>query len=103
MTPLTPNIGTLGFGRTPVAATARRASRSGETYDGIVLVGGFPKAYSSLLAFIACPIEVGFRIQLTAVNADDEVDRLVAALEELVERGELRSARDTAEALEVIA
>jgi 8-amino-7-oxononanoate synthase len=27
----------------------------GETYDNIVLVGGFSKAYSSLLAFIACP------------------------------------------------
>jgi 8-amino-7-oxononanoate synthase len=30
----------------------------GETYDGLVLVGGFSKAYSSLLAFIACPSEV---------------------------------------------
>jgi 8-amino-7-oxononanoate synthase len=27
----------------------------GETYDGIVLVGGFSKAYSSLLAFVALP------------------------------------------------
>jgi diguanylate cyclase (GGDEF)-like protein/PAS domain S-box-containing protein len=27
----------------------------GETYDGIILVGGFSKAYSSLLAFIALP------------------------------------------------
>jgi 8-amino-7-oxononanoate synthase len=27
----------------------------GETYDGLVLVGGFSKAYSSLLAFIALP------------------------------------------------
>ncbi len=27
----------------------------GESYDNIVLVGGFSKAYSSLLAFIACP------------------------------------------------
>ncbi len=26
-----------------------------ETYENIVLVGGFSKAYSSLLAFIACP------------------------------------------------
>ncbi len=30
----------------------------GESYDGVVLVGGFSKAYSSLLAFIACPTEV---------------------------------------------
>ncbi|MCL8012087.1 pyridoxal phosphate-dependent aminotransferase family protein [Streptomyces sp. AS02] len=28
---------------------------TGETYDGIVLVGGFSKAYSSLLAFLALP------------------------------------------------
>ncbi len=29
-----------------------------ESYDNIVLVGGFSKAYSSLLAFIACPSEL---------------------------------------------
>lgn len=29
-----------------------------ETYDNIILVGGFSKAYSSLLAFIACPSAV---------------------------------------------
>jgi 8-amino-7-oxononanoate synthase len=179
---------------------------AGESYDGIVLVGGFSKAYSSLLAFIACPTEVkqllkvaappylysgpspvaslatvlagfdvnerrgdvlrtelhalsarllealdrrdietpnrsglpiveiplrhyeriadvgrllfdrgiyatlaayplvpkdevGFRIQLTAANTVDEVDRLIAALEELVDRGELRSARAATESL----
>ncbi len=27
----------------------------GESYDNLILVGGFSKAYSSLLAFIACP------------------------------------------------
>src|SRR5919109_3439881 len=31
---------------------------AGETYDNVVLVGGFSKAYSSLLAFIACPTDV---------------------------------------------
>jgi len=41
--------------------------------------------------------EVGFRVQLTAANTDAEVDRLIAALEELVARGELRSARAAAE------
>jgi 8-amino-7-oxononanoate synthase len=173
---------------------------SGESYDGIVLVGGFSKSYSSLLAFIACPTdvkdllkvaappylysgpspvaslatvlagfkvneargdelrrvlcertarvldclerlrvhtpnrsgfpiveiplrdynrigavgemlfergvyatlaayplvpkeEVGFRIQLTAANTDEEIDLLVAALEELAQRGELQPAR----------
>jgi len=30
----------------------------GESYDGIVLVGGFSKAYSSLAAFVACPTEL---------------------------------------------
>jgi 8-amino-7-oxononanoate synthase len=30
----------------------------GESYDNVVLVGGFSKAYSSLLAFIACPTDV---------------------------------------------
>jgi 8-amino-7-oxononanoate synthase len=30
----------------------------GESYDGVILVGGFSKAYSSLLAFIALPTEL---------------------------------------------
>ncbi|EIV95793.1 pyridoxal phosphate-dependent aminotransferase family protein [Frankia sp. QA3] len=30
----------------------------GASYDNLVLVGGFSKAYSSLLAFVACPTEV---------------------------------------------
>jgi 8-amino-7-oxononanoate synthase len=30
----------------------------GETYDNIILVAGFSKAYSSLLAFIACPTAI---------------------------------------------
>jgi 8-amino-7-oxononanoate synthase len=30
----------------------------GETYEDLVLVGGFSKAYSSLAAFIACPTEL---------------------------------------------
>jgi 8-amino-7-oxononanoate synthase len=177
---------------------------AGESYDGVVLIGGFSKAYSSLLAFIACPTEVkqllkvaappylysgpspvaslatvlagfdvnerrgdalrtrlhgltgrvldalerldvvtpnrsglpiieipvrhheriadvgrflydrgvyvtlaayplvpkdevGFRVQLTASNTEAEVDRLIEALEELVERGELRGRQAEAE------
>jgi 8-amino-7-oxononanoate synthase len=31
---------------------------TGETYDNVILVGGFSKAYSSLLAFIACPTAI---------------------------------------------
>ena len=36
----------------------RVVRHANETYDNIVLVGGFSKAYSSLMAFIACPTEV---------------------------------------------
>jgi 8-amino-7-oxononanoate synthase len=37
-----------------------------ESYEGIVLVGGFSKAYSSLLAFIACPPEVKRLLKVAA-------------------------------------
>jgi len=37
-----------------------------ESYDNLVLVGGFSKAYSSLLAFIACPTEVKELIKVAA-------------------------------------
>ncbi|MDT9699209.1 aminotransferase class I/II-fold pyridoxal phosphate-dependent enzyme [Streptomyces sp. P17] len=39
---------------------------TGETYDGIVLVGGFSKAYSSLLAFVALPTELKNRLKTAA-------------------------------------
>jgi 8-amino-7-oxononanoate synthase len=38
----------------------------GETYDNVVLVGGFSKAYSSLLAFIACPTDVKDLLKVAA-------------------------------------
>jgi len=38
----------------------------GESYDDVILVGGFSKAYSSLLAFIACPTEVKNLLKVTA-------------------------------------
>jgi 8-amino-7-oxononanoate synthase len=38
----------------------------GESYDNIVLVGGFSKAYSSLLAFIACPTELKDLLKVAA-------------------------------------
>jgi 8-amino-7-oxononanoate synthase len=38
----------------------------GETYDNLVLVGGFSKSYSSLLAFIACPTEVKQMLKVAA-------------------------------------
>ena len=37
-----------------------------ESYDGLVLVGGFSKSYSSLLAFIACPTEVKSLLKVAA-------------------------------------
>jgi len=39
---------------------------AGETYDNVVLVGGFSKAYSSLLAFIACPPDVKDLLKVAA-------------------------------------
>jgi 8-amino-7-oxononanoate synthase len=38
----------------------------GETYDNVVLVGGFSKAYSSLLAFIACPTSIKQHLKIAA-------------------------------------
>jgi 8-amino-7-oxononanoate synthase len=64
----------------------------GESYDHLVLTGGFSKAYSSLLAFYpGMPREeVGFRIQVTAANTDDEVTELLAALDRLADVVPLR-------------
>jgi 8-amino-7-oxononanoate synthase len=51
--------------------------------------------YVTLAAYPLVPKnEVGFRVQLTAANTDAEIDMLIGALEELAERGELRSADD---------
>ncbi len=38
----------------------------GESYESLILVGGFSKAYSSLLAFIACPTEVKDLLKVAA-------------------------------------
>jgi 8-amino-7-oxononanoate synthase len=38
----------------------------GESYEDLILVGGFSKAYSSLLAFIACPTEVKNLLKIAA-------------------------------------
>jgi diguanylate cyclase (GGDEF)-like protein len=38
----------------------------GESYENLILVGGFSKAYSSLLAFIACPAEVKELLKVAA-------------------------------------
>jgi 8-amino-7-oxononanoate synthase len=38
----------------------------GESYDNVVLTAGFSKAYSSLLAFVACPSDLKRLIKVTA-------------------------------------
>jgi diguanylate cyclase (GGDEF)-like protein len=38
----------------------------GESYENLVLVGGFSKSYSSLLAFIACPTEMKESLKIAA-------------------------------------
>jgi 8-amino-7-oxononanoate synthase len=39
---------------------------TGVPYDNLVLVGGFSKSYSSLLAFIACPTDVKHMLKVAA-------------------------------------
>jgi 8-amino-7-oxononanoate synthase len=49
--------------------------------------------YVTLAAYPLVPkAEVGFRVQLTAVNTDAEVNTLIATIAELAERGELQPA-----------
>jgi 8-amino-7-oxononanoate synthase len=38
----------------------------GQSYDNVVLVGGFSKAYSSMLAFIACPTSVKEHLKIAS-------------------------------------
>jgi 8-amino-7-oxononanoate synthase len=38
----------------------------GQSYDNVVLVGGFSKAYSSMLAFIACPTPIKEHLKIAA-------------------------------------
>jgi 8-amino-7-oxononanoate synthase len=38
----------------------------GQSYDDLILVGGFSKAYSSLLAFVACPSDVKQHLKIAA-------------------------------------
>lgn len=49
--------------------------------------------YVTLAAYPLVPkSEVGFRVQLTAANTHAQIDTLIAAIAELADRGELRSA-----------
>jgi 8-amino-7-oxononanoate synthase len=61
-------IGERGNGAaTPYGARGNAVVRHcAETYDSVVLVGGFSKAYSALLAFVAVPTAVKEHLKLAA-------------------------------------
>jgi 8-amino-7-oxononanoate synthase len=64
-------FGVLGERRpdetTPLGCRGNAVVRhAGETYDNIILVGGFSKAYSSLLAFIALPTPLKSLLKVAA-------------------------------------
>jgi 8-amino-7-oxononanoate synthase len=61
-------IGERGVGVTnPYGAKGNSIVRHfGESYDNLILVGGFSKSYSSLLAFIACPTPVKDLLKVAA-------------------------------------
>ncbi|GAP46478.1 hypothetical protein [Streptomyces azureus] len=62
---------------------------TGGSYDGIVLVGG--GIYVTLAGYPLVPRDrVGFRIQLTVLTSDDDIDRLNGTLTRLSERFPLR-------------
>ncbi|HEU4900240.1 MAG TPA: aminotransferase class I/II-fold pyridoxal phosphate-dependent enzyme, partial [Actinomycetota bacterium] len=51
----------------PVRPPRQRVVRHlGQSYEHVVLTGGFSKAYSSLLAFVACPPELKRLLKITA-------------------------------------
>ncbi len=54
--------------------------------------------YVTLAAYPLVPkAEVGFRVQLTAANTDEQLDRLIEAISDLAQRGELQSASEQRE------
>jgi 8-amino-7-oxononanoate synthase len=76
----------------PIIEIPLRDHRHIETVGRFLFARG---VYVTLAAYPLVPkAEVGFRIQMTAANTDAEVDRLIGALEELVDRGELRRVTD---------
>jgi 8-amino-7-oxononanoate synthase len=63
-------FGVIGEGPTPEMPYGFRGNsvvkHAAETYENVVLIGGFSKAYSSLLAFIACPTDVKDLLKVAA-------------------------------------
>ncbi len=56
-----------------------------ETYDNVLLVGGFSKAYSSLLAFLACPTAIKETLKTAAPPYLDSGPSPVASLATVLE------------------
>ena len=63
-------FGVIGESPSPEAPYGRRGNsivrHLGETYDNLVLVGGFSKSYSSLLAFLALPTGLKNHLKVAA-------------------------------------
>lgn len=80
----TPNVTGTPIVEVPLADAGYLENVSGLLWDAGI--------YVTLAAYPLVPrAEVGFRVQLTAANADDEIDELLAVLTELAGRGLLRS------------
>ncbi len=67
-----------------------------QSYDNVVLVSGFSKAYSSMLAFIACPPEVKRRLQVSAPTYLFSGPTSTAALASVLAGLEINAARGDA-------
>jgi len=63
-------FGVIGEDPSPTAPYGRRGNSIvryfGESYDNVILVGGFSKAYSSLLAFLALPTALKNHLKVAA-------------------------------------
>jgi 8-amino-7-oxononanoate synthase len=64
-----------------------------ETYDNLVLVGGFSKSYSALLAFIACPSDVKQMLKVAAPPYLYSGPSPVASLAAVIKGFEVNAAR----------
>src|SRR4051812_10790483 len=65
----------------------------GESYDNVVLVGGFSKAYSSMLAFVACPTPVKRMLKTAATPYTYSGPTPVASLATAIEGLKLNQRR----------
>ena len=68
----------------------------GESYENLILVGGFSKAYSSLLAFIACPTSIKQMLKTAAPPYLSSGPSPVASLATVIEGLRVNAARGDA-------